>query len=88
MIDYGPRGREAIVDPEETRREVVARIRSGEYEQILFIHLVDEQGREDLTEELKAEALTLSDNFHSETAERQAASFDHARDHKKHGEAT
>jgi hypothetical protein len=30
MIDYGRRGREAIVDPEITRREVVSRIVSGE----------------------------------------------------------
>jgi len=31
MIDYGRRGREAIVDPEVTRREVVSRVASGEY---------------------------------------------------------
>jgi hypothetical protein len=30
MIDYGRRGRGAIVDPEITRREVVARVVSGE----------------------------------------------------------
>ena len=29
MIDYGRRGREAIVDPEITRREVIARVASG-----------------------------------------------------------
>ena len=38
MIDYGRRGREAIVDPEITRREVVSRIASGEYANISFIH--------------------------------------------------
>src|SRR5271155_4495992 len=38
MIDYGRRGREAIVDPEITRREVVSRIASGEYSNISFIH--------------------------------------------------
>jgi len=31
MIDYGRRGREAVVDPEITRREVVSRVASGEY---------------------------------------------------------
>jgi hypothetical protein len=34
MIDYGHRGREAIVDPEITRREVISRIASGEYRNI------------------------------------------------------
>ncbi len=29
MIDYGRRGREAIVDPEITRREVISRVVSG-----------------------------------------------------------
>jgi hypothetical protein len=38
MIDYGRRGREAIVDPEVTRREVVSRVASGEYKNISFIH--------------------------------------------------
>ena len=38
MIDYGRRGREAIVDPEITRREVVSRVASGEYRNISFIH--------------------------------------------------
>ena len=38
MIDYGRRGREAIVDPEITRREVISRIASGEYKNISFIH--------------------------------------------------
>jgi hypothetical protein len=37
MIDYGRRGREAIVDPEITRREVISRISSGEYANISFI---------------------------------------------------
>jgi hypothetical protein len=32
------RGREAIVDPEITRREVIARVASGEYKNISFIH--------------------------------------------------
>ncbi len=40
MIDYGKRGREAVVDPEITRREVESRIRSGEYKNILFVHHV------------------------------------------------
>jgi hypothetical protein len=43
MIDYGRRGREAIVDPEITRREVVARVTSGEYNNISFIQEIDLQ---------------------------------------------
>ena len=38
MIDYGRRGREAVVDPEITRREVIARVASGEYGNVSFIH--------------------------------------------------
>lgn len=38
MIEYGRRGREAIVDPEMTRRQVVARVASGEYTNISSIH--------------------------------------------------
>jgi hypothetical protein len=30
MIDYGRRGREAMVDPDVTRREVISRVASGE----------------------------------------------------------
>ena len=37
MIDYGRRGREAVVDPEITRREVISRIASGEYKNVSFI---------------------------------------------------
>lgn len=62
MIDYGRRGREAVVDPEVTRTEMIARIRSGELKNILFIHHVthdDECGYGnvvDVTDELMAEA--------------------------------
>ena len=46
MIDYGRRGREAIVDPEITRREVISRVASGEYRNISFIHeIADLVGR-------------------------------------------
>ena len=52
MIDYGKRGREAIVDPEVTRREVIARIVSGEYGHVNFIHHIDNGLIEDVTNEL------------------------------------
>jgi hypothetical protein len=56
MQDYGKRGREAIVDPEITRREVVARLVSGEYRHVNFIHHVDGGLVEDVTSELFDEA--------------------------------
>jgi hypothetical protein len=64
MIDYGanylgktgPSGLEAIVDPEITRRGVVARIATGEYTNIAFIHSIADGQVEDVTDELMAEA--------------------------------
>ena len=55
-IDYGRKGREAIVDPEITRREVVSRIKSREYDNIHFIHHVDDGLVEDVTNDLLKEA--------------------------------
>ena len=49
MIDYGRRGREAIVDPEITRREVIARAASGEYKNISFIHEIADAAVDDIT---------------------------------------
>jgi len=82
MIDYGRRGREAIVDPEITRREVVARIASGEYQNISFIHEIADTSVEDVTADLLNEAAlpdvgTASTNL-------QADQFDHLRDLRKH----
>lgn len=56
MIDYGRRGREAIVDPEITRREVISRVASGEYQNISFIHEIAESSVEDVTEAILTEA--------------------------------
>ena len=82
MIDYGRRGREAIVDPEITRREVVSRIASGEYKNISFIHEVADFNVEDVTEDILSEA-ALPEIASSDT-ELQAAAFDHIRDLRKH----
>ena len=49
MIDYGQRGREAIVDPEVTRREVISRVASGEYRNISFIHEIADSSVDDIT---------------------------------------
>jgi len=82
MIDYGRRGREAVVDPEITRREVVSRVASGEYQNISFIHEIADNSVDDVTEEILAEA-ALPD-ISAPEADLQASQFDHARDLRKH----
>lgn len=85
MIDYGRRGREAIVDPEITRREVISRIASGEYRNISFIHEIADCSVEDITAEILSEA-ALPD-IGAAGAELQADQFDHIRDLHKHERA-
>lgn len=81
MIDHGRRGREAVVDPEITRRAVVARIRNKDYGPIAFIHHVTEDGCEDVTNALLHEA-----GFYNEPiaplspSDHLAAIHDHNRD--------
>ena len=82
MIDYGRRGREAIVDPEITRREVVSRVGSGEYRNISFIHEIADGSVEDITAEILNEA-ALPD-IGASGADLQASCFDHIRDLRKH----
>jgi len=82
MIDYGRRGREAVVDPEMTRRDVVARIASGEYSNISFIHEIVDQSVADITAAVMSEA-SLPE-IDGEDADLQAARLDHLRDLRKH----
>ena len=85
MIDYGRRGREAIVDPEVTRREVVSRVVSGEYGNISFIHEIAGGVVEDVTEDILAEAAVPE--IASTSADLQASRLDHFRDLRKHERA-
>jgi len=82
MIDYGRRGREAIVDPEITRREVVSRIVSGEYGNISFIHGIAGSVVEDVTADILAEAVIPE--IEADGTDLQANHFDHLRDLRKH----
>ena len=82
MIDYGRRGREAVVDPEITRREVIARIVSGEYKNISFIHEIADSAVEDVTADIFAEAALPEIGMAG--ADLQASEFDHIRDLRKH----
>jgi hypothetical protein len=81
MIDYGRRGREAIVDPEITRREVVSRVASGEYKNISFIHEIADGAVDDVTADILAEAAIPE--ISATGADLQANRFDHARDLRK-----
>jgi len=81
MIDYGRRGREAIVDPEITRREVISRIASGEYKNISFIHEIADNSVDDITAEILTEAALPEVALTA--ADLQASRFDHARDMRK-----
>jgi hypothetical protein len=85
MIDYGRRGREAVVDPEITRREVVSRVASGEYKNISFIHEVADFSVDDITAEILEEA-ALREILVAST-DLQSDRFDHARDLRKHESA-
>ncbi|MEP6836829.1 MAG: hypothetical protein ABJA75_02155 [Bradyrhizobium sp.] len=82
MIDYGRRGREAVVDPEITRREVVSRVASGEYGTISFIHEIADSSVENVTADILSEAALPE--IGTTGADLQAGSFDHARDLRKH----
>ena len=82
MIDYGRRGREAVVDPEITRREVVSRVASGEYSNICFIHEIADRAVEDVTADIMAEAALPE--IPAADVDLQANGFDHARDLRKH----
>lgn len=82
MIDYGRRGREAIVDPEITRREVISRVASGEYRNISFIHEIADSSVDDVTAEILAEAAVPE--IPPADADLQASRLDHARDLRKH----
>jgi hypothetical protein len=82
MIDYGRRGREAVVDPEITRREVIARIVSGEYKNVSFIHEIADSAVEDVTADILAEAALPE--IGTAGADLQANEFDHIRDLRKH----
>jgi len=82
MIDYGRRGREAVVDPEMTRRDVIARVASGEYSNISFIHEIDDRSVEDVTTDILAEAALPE--ITAAGVDLQADRFDHLRDLRKH----
>ena len=61
MIDYGRRGREAVVNPEFTRRDIIDQLVSGEYHDVLFIHEIADGVASDVTLELQLEASVIAE---------------------------
>ena len=59
MIDHGRLGLEANVCPEITRREVISRLVTREYTDVVFIHAVEDGRVEDVTLELQLEASSV-----------------------------
>ena len=84
MIDCGRRGREAIVDPEITRREVISRVASGEYKNISFIHEIAILLSK-ITADILSEAAVP--DIGATDADLQASHFDHVHDLRKHERA-
>ncbi len=62
MIDYGRRGLESVVDPEITRRGVIARISTGEYTNIAYILHIEGGYVFDVTDELMHEAGVVTED--------------------------
>lgn len=88
LMDLGRLGREAVVDPEITRREVVARILTREYapERIVFIHHVTDEGVTDVTFDVIADAARNVIDPPLFGIDRVNWLHDRAQDARKHGE--
>ncbi len=85
--DYGRDGREAIVDPEMTRRGAVEKVAEilGDGNGIAFAHLITMNDvPQDVREDLINEANAGRTFDRPDAADALAARFDHARDYRKH----
>jgi hypothetical protein len=85
MMDYRSAGVEATVDPAITREDVLARLKSREYRDVIFIHHIHDGRVDDVTLQLIGEArnLVLPE---TRSPDRIAWAHDHAQDYRKHGE--
>ena len=88
MVEHGHRGREAVVDPELTRSNVIDRLRSGEYGEIAFIHRIHGGECTVVTAELLAEAGVVDPVSDLSPRDRRLlADIDRGRDNRKNWEA-
>ncbi|MFA6984596.1 MAG: hypothetical protein WC213_00120 [Arenimonas sp.] len=89
LIDYGRgRGMEAIVHPEDTRRQIVEQVRDVlASDDLSLVHVKEIDGNYifDVTEEIVDEANADNPSLPPSPTERQAWAFDHRRDLEKHG---
>jgi hypothetical protein len=87
MVDYGRSGREAVVNPEHNRADIIAQARdllASRDRDIAFVKLVDGDSIEDVTAGIVTEA--AAGLAAAEPVDRMALAFDHARDLRKHAE--
>lgn len=100
MIDYGGKiGMGADVAPEYSRRDIVEMVRNKIMRGMSIVHVKQIEGNDmfDVTDEILRDALdehynpgliTVQDLIDERNsispADRQAAAFDHAQDHRKH----
>lgn len=82
--DYGRDGLEFIGVPELTKADVIARIKSGEWQNIYCIQLIADGLAEDVTDDLLNAAEAMLKTEARERADQIAAERDHARDLRKH----
>ncbi|WNV09989.1 hypothetical protein [Tardiphaga sp. 709] len=83
MLDYGRRGREAIVDPNESRQNIIDKVKSGEIDRdkLIFIHEVTMGNLPvDVTEDVLAAAGTAELEAREQYRNWR---WDHERDHHK-----
>lgn len=74
---------QALVNPEETRRDIISNIAKGEYRgEIAFIHAISGSCVEDVTRELIEAAGLPAENIHP--VDLQALRNDYRRDVRKH----
>lgn len=73
MRDHGKFGREAIVDPQHTRRNIIDLIATGEWSDVIFVHEIVDGLAVDVTDEIIAAA-----------EQSEEASFDYGSDFSEH----
>ena len=61
MRDFKQLGREAVVNPEYTRRDIIDLIASGEWSDVLWVHEIEDGTCRDVTQDIATEIYRSSD---------------------------